>query len=92
MKDSKKLKQIPNYKNDKEAEDFVDNADLSKYDLSIFKPANFEFERKNVQVNMRLPEAQLLAIKQEAKVRNMPYQRFMRELLQNGLNQITHRL
>ena len=88
MKDKKELKQMPIFRSDEEAEDFVDNADLAEYDLSVFKPANFEFEKKDVQVNMRLPKSQLVAIKEEAKTRNMPYQRFIRELLQNGLNQI----
>ena len=37
------LKKFPTFKTDKEAEDFVDNADLTEYDFSEFKPAKFEF-------------------------------------------------
>jgi hypothetical protein len=33
MKKPKKLKKLPTLRTDKEAEDFVDNADLSEYDL-----------------------------------------------------------
>jgi uncharacterized protein (DUF4415 family) len=34
----KKLKQLPRYKSDADAERFVDEADLSEYDLSGFRP------------------------------------------------------
>ncbi len=85
MSDKKKLKSLPRLKTDKEAEDFVENADLSDYDLSGFKPVNFEFENKSATISMRLPESQLAAVKAEAKKRGMPYQRFMREMIQRGM-------
>ncbi len=85
MSDKKKLKNLPRLKTDKEAEDFVENADLSDYDLSGFKPVNFEFENKSATISMRLPESQLAAVKAEAKKRGMPYQRFMREMIQRGM-------
>ncbi|WP_375621833.1 MULTISPECIES: CopG family antitoxin [unclassified Bartonella] len=47
MKTSK-LKQIPVFKTDKEAENFVDTADLTDYDLTGFKPVHFEFLPKEV--------------------------------------------
>ena len=50
-------KKIPTFKTDKEAERFVDTADLSKYDLSGLKPVKFEFEKKSAQLNMRVPKA-----------------------------------
>ena len=50
-------KKVPTFKTDKEAERFVDTADLSKYDLSGLKPVRFEFEKKNAQLNMRVPKA-----------------------------------
>ncbi|ATO57137.1 CopG family antitoxin [Bartonella sp. 1-1C] len=37
------LKQIPILKTDKEAENFVDTADLTDYDLTGFKSVHFEF-------------------------------------------------
>ncbi len=85
MSDKKKLKNLPHLKTDKEAEDFVESADLSDYDLSGFKPVNFEFENKSATISMRLPESQLAAVKAEAKKRGMPYQRFMREMIQRGM-------
>jgi hypothetical protein len=39
-------KKIPIFKNDSEAEWFVDTADLSQYDLSGLKPVQYEFEKK----------------------------------------------
>lgn len=45
MSDKKKLKKLPRLTTDKQAEDFVDTVDLSEYDLSGFKPMNFEFEK-----------------------------------------------
>ncbi|WP_375624218.1 MULTISPECIES: CopG family antitoxin [unclassified Bartonella] len=47
MKTSK-LKQIPVFKTDKEAENFVDTADFTDYDLTGFKPIHFEFLPKEV--------------------------------------------
>ena len=48
-------KTIPVFKTDEEVETFINTADLSEYDLSGFKPAGFEFEVKDAQINMRLP-------------------------------------
>ncbi|WP_375616745.1 CopG family antitoxin [Bartonella sp. AP58NXGY] len=47
MKTSK-LKQIPVFKTDEEAENFVDTADLTDYDLTDFKSVHFEFLPKEV--------------------------------------------
>ncbi|GAA5112789.1 CopG family antitoxin [Bartonella jaculi] len=40
------LKQIPLFKTDGEAENFVDTADLTDYDLTGFKPVHFKFYLK----------------------------------------------
>ena len=63
-------KKIPTFKTDKEAERFVDTADLSKYDLSGLKPVKFEFEKKSAQLNMRVPEALLEAVETFCSARN----------------------
>src|SRR5262245_50713643 len=70
-------KRLPTFKTDEEAERFVDTADLTAYDLSGFKPMQFEFERKDARVNMRLPEQLLSTLKEHAKQRGIPYQRFI---------------
>ncbi len=76
------LKKLPVLKTDKQAEDFVENADLSEYDLSGFKPVKFEFSAKDERINMRLPAALLKAVQIKAKAAGMPYQRFIRATLE----------
>ena len=80
-----KLKQWPKLNSDEEAEKFVEEADLSQYDWSAMKPVRYEFEDKSARLNMRLPQSQLLAIKAEAEKRGIKYQRFIRELLDRGM-------
>lgn len=75
-------KKIPSFASDEEAERFVETADLAEYDLSQFKPARFEFSRKDTRVNMRVPAPLLDAVKARAAARGMPYQRFIREALE----------
>lgn len=43
----KKLKKFPMFRSDKQAEDFLEHADLSEYDLSGFKKVHFEFKPKS---------------------------------------------
>jgi predicted DNA binding CopG/RHH family protein len=78
-------KKIPRFKSDKEAEEFVATADLTHYDLSGAKPVRFEFEKKEARVNMRFPETLLQAVKSRAKARGIPYQRFIREALEQAI-------
>ena len=78
-------KKIPTFKTDREAERFVDTADLSDYDLSGARPVRFEFEKKDARVNMRLPRPLLDALKERARQRGIPYQRLIREALERAL-------
>ena len=80
------LKPQPELTSDEAAEHFVETADLSEYDLSGFKPVQFEVEPKNAQVNMRLPENLLHAVKAQAKQRGIPYQRYIRETLEQAVH------
>ncbi len=75
-------KKIPTFKTDREAERFVETADLSDYDLSGARPVRFEFEKKDARVNMRLPKPLLDALKERARQRGIPYQRLIREALE----------
>lgn len=79
------MKKIPRLRTDEEAEHFLETADLSEYDLSEFKPVRFEFLNKSARVNMRLPESLLAAVKDRASARGIPYQRFIREALEDAL-------
>jgi predicted DNA binding CopG/RHH family protein len=76
---------MPVLKSDEEAEDFVADADLTEYDLAEFKPFRFEFQKKEARVNMRLPGSLLDAVKDEAGKRGMPYQRFIREAIEQAV-------
>jgi predicted DNA binding CopG/RHH family protein len=78
-------KKIPSFRTDKQAEDFVATADLSEYDLSGLRPMVFEVEKKTAQINMRLPQPLLDAVKKRSMARGIPYTRFIREAVEAAL-------
>jgi predicted DNA binding CopG/RHH family protein len=77
-------KTVPRLKSDKEAEAFLAQH-LSRLDFSQFKVARFEFEKKDEQINMRVPKPLLAAVKARAKARGIPYTRFIRETLERAI-------
>ncbi|HEV2198818.1 MAG TPA: CopG family antitoxin [Bryobacteraceae bacterium] len=77
-------KKVPRLKTDRQAEAFLAQ-DLSNLDFSRFKPARFEFEKKDEQINMRVPKQLLEAVKARAKVRGIPYTRLIREALERAM-------
>ena len=79
-------KPLPILTTDKEAEDFIDNVDLTQYDLSALTPTRFEFQPKERSITMRLSEPLLEAIKEEAGRSGLPYQRFIRQALENAVH------
>ncbi|MEJ6668523.1 MULTISPECIES: BrnA antitoxin family protein [Alcaligenes] len=83
---NRKLKPLPSLRSDAEAEKFVENADLSEYDLSGFKPMKFEFAKKEAALNMRIPSALLSAVKAKAASKGIPYTRYVRMLLENDIS------
>ena len=82
---TKKSKPIPSFKSDAEAEHFVDTADLSQYDLSGFKPVQFELAKKEAALYVRLPAALMNGIKQKAAAQGIPYSRYVRMVLEQDL-------
>ena len=78
-------KPLPTLTSDAAAEDFVATSDLTRFDLSSFRPHSFEFAPKSKQVNMRFPEALLDAVKAKASAQGMTYQRFIRQVLERAL-------
>ena len=78
-------KPLPLFFSDEEAEAFVGSVDLTSYDLSALKPTQFEFSSKDARVNMRLPAELLDAVKATAARKGMPYQRFIRQALEQAL-------
>lgn len=75
-------KSLPVLRSDEEAERFVVGADLTEYDLSAMRPTRFEFQPKTERVNMRLPKSLLDAVKEAAARSGIPYQRFIRQVLE----------
>ena len=80
-----KLKSMPTLLSDHAAEEFLESADLSSYDLSGFKPMRFETEPKSASLNMRLPSSLLAALKAKAKLKGIPYTRYVRILLESDI-------
>ena len=85
MKDEKGLKSLPVLESDEDAERFVEEADLTEYDLSGFRPAHFEFHRKTASIHLRLSEQLLEAVKKRAAKAGIPYQRFIRQAIEKEL-------
>ena len=77
---------IPTFKTDKEAEDFVDSADLTDYDLSGAKRVHFEFSPKDKSINLRLPTKLFEAVQAAAQHEGVPYQRYIRLMLEQALH------
>lgn len=75
-------KPLPSLRTDEEAERFVAEADLTDYDLSGMRIVRFEFQPKSERVNMRLPKSLLDAVKASASKAGVPYQRFIRQVLE----------
>ena len=76
---------LPKLRTDKEAEAFVAKSDLTDYDLSAMRMVRFEFQPKSERVNMRLPRPLLDAVKATAAKAGVPYQRFIRQALENAV-------
>ena len=78
-------KKFPRLRTDEEAEAFLEQ-DLSDYlHPENFVKVKFEFERKTEKVNLRMPPSLLKKLKKRAKRVSMPYQRYMRALLEHSL-------
>ncbi len=80
-------KPIPTFKTDREAEEFVANADLSDYNLSGGRIVRFETRPKDRPVSLRLPEKLLDAVRGAAKREGIPYQRFIRTAIESALHE-----
>jgi len=78
-------KKIPSFKSDREAEEFVAAADLSKYDLSGAEIVRFELKPKDKSINLRLSAPLLDAVRRKARRSGVPYQRFIRLTLERAV-------
>jgi predicted DNA binding CopG/RHH family protein len=78
-------KKLPRLKSDAEAEAFVDKADLTQFELSEMRELRFELGPKTERVNMRLPKPLLEAVKARAARQKIPYQRYIRAVLEQAV-------
>jgi predicted DNA binding CopG/RHH family protein len=78
-------KKFPDLKSDEEADDWLQAADLTEYDLSEMKKVRFELARKDRSISLRLPAGLLATLKAEAAKANMPTQRLIRMMIEAQL-------
>ena len=76
---------VPRMTTDQEADAFL-NQDLADLDFTQFEPVTIEFQHKAAQLNMRVPQALLDAVKARAKAKDIPYTRFIRQLMEQAVN------
>ena len=75
----------PKIENDEQAEALLEG-DLSEYiSAESLSPVPFEIAPKTERVNMRLPKGLLDAVKAEANRQAVPYQRWIRVVLERAV-------
>ena len=78
-------RKVPRFKSDEEAEAFLEQ-DLAGLDFGQFKPARlFELKPKRKTVNLRISEELLDAVRADAKRAGVPYQRDIRQALEQAV-------
>lgn len=80
-----KLRKVPVFKSDEEAAAFLEQ-DLSDLDFSQFKPMHFELRPKEKSINLRISEDLLAVVRENAKREGVPYQRYIRHLIEQGVS------
>jgi predicted DNA binding CopG/RHH family protein len=80
-------RKLPRLRSDKAAERFVETADLTDYDLSRMTRVRFEFQPNTERITMRVPAALLKAVRSAARREGIPYQRFIRQVLETAVGE-----
>tara|TARA_R110002020_G_scaffold78672_3_gene197689 strand:+ start:262 stop:522 length:261 start_codon:yes stop_codon:yes gene_type:complete len=80
-----KLKPMPHFATDEEAERFVDEADLSEYDLSGFKPMKISQDNPNSVYSLRMPSELFYRIDRRASELNISIDEYLLSLVKNDL-------
>ncbi len=81
---------LPEFKDEDIERDFWDTIDLSEY----FEPSDLKrvifpnLKRTNRAISIRLPEPLIEEAKAKAEKLDVPYQKLMREVLQQGIRAI----
>jgi predicted DNA binding CopG/RHH family protein len=80
-------KNFPIITSDEEAEKLLDE-DLSDFiTTDNFKPVTFEFQPKNKNVNIRVPEKMLEAVKTVSQREGISYQKYIRRAIERSLDE-----
>ena len=81
---------LPEFKDEDTERDFWDTIDLSEYlEPSDMKRVIFpNLKRTNRAISIRLPEPLIEEAKAKAEKLDVPYQKLMREVLQQGIRAI----
>jgi len=79
-----KTRKVPALTTDAEAEAFLEQ-DLSDLDFAQFKPVDWERQPKTARINMRISQGLMDALKAKAAERGVPYQRYVREVLERAV-------
>lgn len=78
-------KPIPAFGTDEAARRFVEDADLTEFDLSGFRPARFEFGPKDTQVLVKMSRQQRDAAQMMAERRGLNVSAYIRLLVQEDV-------
>ena len=86
----KNLKKIPEFMSEEEEKAFWETHDSSEYmDWSKAEPARFPNLKKSTKaISLRLPEDMLERLKSRANAMDIPYQSYIKMLLQKELSGI----
>jgi predicted DNA binding CopG/RHH family protein len=79
-------RKLPALKSDQSAEQLLQQPDLPVYlDAENLAPFLFEYRPKQKSVNLRISAELLNAVRAAAHRRGIPYQRYIRQALENAL-------
>lgn len=79
------LKQLPTFTTDEEAEEFVDSADLSEYDLSGFIPMHLALNQPKDEMYVLVPNDLAAAVRAKAEQQGVAFSDIVREALERNL-------
>jgi predicted DNA binding CopG/RHH family protein len=79
---------LPEFKNEDAERDFWDKIDITEYfELSDFKRVKFpNLKRTKRLISIRVPEPLLAQVKAKAKKMDVPYQKLIRQYIQQGVS------
>lgn len=84
----KKSLQVPKFKNEDEERGFWANVDLADYfEAADFRPVSFpNLKPSSRAISIRLPEAMLLRLKEQANELHVPYQSLIKQYIARGIS------